>query len=85
MFEWATPYIQQVAVFFFGTVLFKYVFTKAIAGVLVDFLKFCMLRTQEHIVMYIHYREKAMNKGHQYDSPDKCKDGVCLSYQSKIS
>lgn len=85
MFEWTLPSIYELASWLFGGVIVKYIITKAIATELVAFFKYCFVRTQRHIVIYIHYREKAMKKGHDYPTPELCDDGVCKSYRAKTS
>jgi hypothetical protein len=61
------------------------IIAKGLANWLSGFFKYCFLRTQKNIVTYIHYREKAMKHGHDYKSPLTCTDGVCHSYQARIS
>lgn len=79
-FEWSSAVLgvlYQIAEFLLVTVLFKYIILRWIAEKLGKFLKSQLVRTRVHVVYWIHYREKALGHGHQYASPEVCRDGVC--------
>lgn len=78
----ATEWFDYFIIF----VLFRSVFSKWLAGLVTDKLlkpvgKWIvkrLVRTERDLAIWLHYRNKAMRKGHVHDSPLECNDGRCL-------
>lgn len=69
--------------FFVVGILIKYVFAKWLAEKVLKGIKFVLVRSQRHAIYWLHYREKAMGHGHQYETPELCQDGVCRMLPGK--
>lgn len=80
MFVWLLPFIIEGLKYLFVTVFLKYIVTKWVAIKLGEFLKFLLIRTERNVVYYIHYRDRAMKRGHMPYRPEDCADGVCRAF-----
>lgn len=80
MFEWLIPGAIALLNYIVVTVVLKYIVGKWVAEKVTDILRYLLIRTQRDAVSWLHFRERAMKHGHNYPSPELCRDGVCASY-----
>lgn len=57
-------------------VLYKAIITRWLANILMSWGKRHLLKSNDQRALWFHYRDKAMNSGHQVH-PDACTDGLC--------
>ena len=67
-------------------VIFRGIFSKWLGNKLIDtvfaplgkFMKKRLIKTERDVAIWMHYKNKAMNKGHNHDDPFICDDGKCI-------
>lgn len=76
----------QLIEFILIYVIFRGIFSKWIAKKLViyifdpmgRFIKHSLIRTERDVAIWMHYKNKALHKGHNHHDPIKCRDGKCI-------
>lgn len=61
---------------FIVAVVFKFIILKWVAEKTKAIFKLLLIRTARDMAIWLHFMNKAMNKGHQHPQP-KCDDGQC--------
>jgi len=67
-------------------VIFRGIFSKWLGAKLVDyvfnpfgrFLKKRLIKTERDVAIWMHYRNRALHKGHAHHDPITCRDGMCI-------
>lgn len=57
-------------------ILYKAIFAHWAASMLMKWGKRRIIQSKEQLALWFHFRDRAMNRGHQLD-PDVCMDGLC--------
>jgi len=62
--------------FLIGTVIIKLIIAHSMADLILKLLKWMLIRTKQQAILWIHYRDRAMNRGHALEHA-VCIDGLC--------
>lgn len=76
----------QILEFIIIYVIFRGIFSKWLGAYFVKYffdpinrwIKRRLIKTERDVAIYIHYRNKAMHKGHQHKDPIICNDDRCI-------
>lgn len=60
------------------TVLVKYVIGRWLAEWFVKIFKKVFVKSQRETAIWLHYRNRALHKGHRHKTPLECEDGGCV-------
>lgn len=78
------PHVGNVVEWFFVTIVIKYIISKWIAQKTVEIMKKVLVSSQKHAIYWVHYRERAIGRGHKADVPETCRDGLCKTIHPRI-
>jgi hypothetical protein len=67
---------RDLAEWFIVAVVFKFIILKWVAEKTKALFMKLFVRTEHDMAIWLHYRNRAMNKGHQHPL-EKCDDGRC--------
>lgn len=73
MFE----HIKMLVEFLVITVFLKYIVLRWVAEKLAKLFMHFFVRTEREAAIWLHYRNKAMHRGHQHHTPVECYEGRC--------
>ena len=70
-------FISTAIEFLFVTIIFKVIIVRWLAEQLLKIFKKFFVKTNRDIAIWIHYYNRALNKGHQHKTPVICDEGGC--------
>lgn len=62
--------------FLFGTIILKMIIAHGIADLILRGFKWAVIRSRRQAVLWVHYRDRAMKRGHGLDHAI-CREGLC--------
>jgi len=74
--------VHKVIVYLLEAVIIKAIFIQGLATLVKKLFRWAFLRSMHEIMLFVHYKDKAMRKGHQSMPLDMCIDGLCGKYRN---
>lgn len=77
---------SEIIEFVFVFVIIRGVFSKWLGSKIVKYIfkplakiiKHRLIKSERDVAIWLHYRNKALKKGHHHDDPIACNDGKCI-------